>query len=53
MGVRVNARMSRIVPTPISVGVRTYAAYANCRTLGFTQPPPHPITPTPFPETKH
>ena len=33
MCVRINARMSKIMPTVIKVGVRTYATYANCRTL--------------------
>ena len=33
MGVRVNVRISKIIGTPIKVGVRTYATYANCRTL--------------------
>ena len=33
MSVRVNVRMSKIMRTPIQVGVRTYATYANCRTL--------------------
>ena len=34
MGVRVNVRMFKIMCTPIKVRVRTYATYANCRTLG-------------------
>ena len=29
----VNLRMSKIVCTPIKVGVRNYATYAKCRTL--------------------
>ena len=33
MSVRVNVRMSNIVLTPIKLDVRTYATYANCRTL--------------------
>ena len=33
MSVRVNVRMSKIMRTPIKVSVRTYATYANCRTL--------------------
>ena len=33
MSVLVNVRMSKIMDTPIQVGVRTYATYANCRTL--------------------
>ena len=31
MSVCVNVRMSKIMLTPIKVGVRTYATYANCR----------------------
>ena len=34
MCARVNVRMSQIMRTQIKVGVRTYATYANCRTLG-------------------
>ena len=33
MSVLVNVRMSKIMGTPIKVVVRTYATYANCRTL--------------------
>ena len=33
MSVRVKVRMSKIMCTPIKVGVRTYATYANRRTL--------------------
>ena len=33
MSVRVNVRTPKIMCTPIEVGVRTYATYANCRTL--------------------
>ena len=33
MRVRVKVRMSKIMRTPIKVGLRTYATYANCRTL--------------------
>ena len=33
MGVRVNVRMQKIMCTPIKVGVRTYATYANSRTV--------------------
>ena len=33
MSLLVNVRMSKIMGTPIKVGVRTYATYANCRTL--------------------
>ena len=33
MSVRVNVRTSKIMRTPIKVAVRTYATYANCRTL--------------------
>ena len=35
MSVRVNVWMSKIMRTPIKVGVRTYATYANCRTLTY------------------
>ena len=30
---RVNMRISKIMCTPVNVGVRTYATYANCRNL--------------------
>ena len=33
MSEHVNVRMSKIMRTPIKVGTRTYATYANCRTL--------------------
>ena len=33
MSVLVNVHMSKIMRTPIKLGVRTYAKYANCRTL--------------------
>ena len=33
MSVLVNVRMSKIMRTLVKVGVRTYATYANCRTL--------------------
>ena len=33
MSARVNGRMSKIMFTPIKVGRRTHATYANCRTL--------------------
>ena len=33
MSVRVNVCMSKIMLTPIKVGVGTYITYANCRTL--------------------
>ena len=33
MGVPFNVSMSKIMHTPIKVGVRTYATYANCQTL--------------------
>ena len=36
MSVRVNVRTSKIMCTPVKVGVRTYATYANCRTLSLT-----------------
>ena len=32
MSIHVNVRMSKIMRTPIKVGVRRYAMYANCRT---------------------
>ena len=35
MSVLVNVHMSKIMRTPIKLGVRTYAKYANCRTLNF------------------
>ena len=35
ISVRVNAHMSKIMHTPIKIGLRTYATYTNCRTLGF------------------
>ena len=33
MSVRVNVCMSNIMCAPIKLGIRTYATYANCRTL--------------------
>ena len=33
MSVRLNLGMFKIMRTSIKVGVRTYATYANCRTL--------------------
>ena len=33
MSVRVNVRMSKIMPKPVKVGARTYATYANYRTV--------------------
>ena len=33
MSVRVNVHMSKIMRTPIELGVHTYATYINCRTL--------------------
>ena len=33
MGVWVNVHMSKIMRTPIKLGVSMYAMYANCRTL--------------------
>ena len=33
MSVLVNVCMSKIMGTPIKLGVRTYATYTNCRTL--------------------
>ena len=35
ISVLVKVRMSKIVRTPIKVGVCTYEMYANCRTLIF------------------
>ena len=35
MSVLVNVHMSKIMLTPIKLGIRTYATYANYRTLGF------------------
>ena len=35
MSVRVNVRMSKIMLTPIKVGVRTHATYASCWTLNY------------------
>ena len=37
MSVRANVRMSKIMCTPIKVGIRTYAMYANCRTLKLSK----------------
>ena len=33
MSVHVNVHMSKIMHTPIKVGIRTYTMYANCQTL--------------------
>ena len=33
MSERINVHISKIMRTPIKLGVRTYATYANCRTL--------------------
>ena len=33
MSVRVNVHMSKIMRTPIKVGIRTYVTNVNCRTL--------------------
>ena len=33
MSVRVNVRMSKIKRIAVIVSIRTYATYANCRTL--------------------
>ena len=33
MSIRVNAHMTKIMRTPIKLGVRTCATYANCQTL--------------------
>ena len=35
MSERVNVRMSKIMPTPIKIGVHTYATYVNCRTIDW------------------
>ena len=44
MSVRVNVRMSKIMRTPIKVGVSTYATYTNCRTLNEDIINPFPKT---------
>ena len=36
MSVRLNVRMTKIMCTPLKLGVRTYATYANSRTLSVT-----------------
>ena len=33
MSVPVNVHMSKIMHTPIKVGIRTYTMYANCQTV--------------------
>ena len=35
MSKRVKVRMSKIMPTPIKIGVHTYAKYVNCRTIDW------------------
>ena len=37
MSVRVNGHKSKFMRTPIKLGVRTYATYANCQTLLVVQ----------------
>ena len=33
MSIRANVHMSKIMSTPIKLGVRTYLTYVNCQTL--------------------